>query len=69
MRWLITCGVLLAAVIMVNGCQTSAPVQTGHDVLLVPDKTISVQQLAQRLGLTVEEDTASLVTLRNAENR
>jgi len=69
MRRLIECGVLLAAVFMSIGCRTSAPDQTGHEILLVPDKMISAQQLAQRLGLTVEQTTGALVTLRNGANR
>jgi N-acetylmuramoyl-L-alanine amidase len=69
MRRLIECGVLLALVVMVSGCQTPQPVRTSHEIPLAPSDTISVQQLAQRLDLTVEEDTASLVTLCNAANR
>ncbi len=69
MRRLIKWGVLLAMVLMVGGCQTAVPEQTGHEILLVPDKMISAQQLAQRLGLTVEQTTGALITLRNAANR
>ena len=69
MRRLIGCGVLLAVLIMAAGCVTPEPIQTGHEILPVPDRTISVQQLAQRLGLAVEEDTPSMVTLRNGANR
>ena len=68
MRRLIECSVLLAVVIMGSGCQTPEPNQRGHDILLVPDKMISVPQLAQRLGLTVDENTISMVTLHNAAN-
>ena len=69
MRRLIICGVLLAVVIMVNGCRTPEVVRTSYVIPSAPENTISVQQLAQRLGLTVEQDTSSLVTLRNAANR
>lgn len=69
MRRLTQCGVLLALVIMGSGCQTPEPNQTGHDILLVPDRMVSVPQLAQRLGLTVEETNGSMVALRNAANR
>jgi N-acetylmuramoyl-L-alanine amidase len=69
MRRLVRCGVLLAVVILVSGCETPEPIQTGHEIISVPNNTISVQQLAQRLGLAVEEDTPSLVTLRNGANR
>jgi N-acetylmuramoyl-L-alanine amidase len=54
---------------MVSSCRAPQPVLTSHEIPSAPGNTISVQQLAQRLGLTVEEDTASLVTLRNAANR
>jgi N-acetylmuramoyl-L-alanine amidase len=69
MRGLVKCGVLLAVVILAGGCQTSEPIQAGHEILPVPENTISAQQLAQRLGLAVEEDTPSLVTLSNRANR
>jgi N-acetylmuramoyl-L-alanine amidase len=69
MRGPAKCGVLLALVILAGGCQTSESIQNGHEILAVPENTISVQQLAQRLGLAVEEDTPSLVTLYNGTNR
>jgi N-acetylmuramoyl-L-alanine amidase len=68
MRRLIESGVLWAVVLMAGCSQTPAPFQTGHDILFAPDKMISVQQLAQRLGLDAGENTISMVTLRNAEN-
>jgi N-acetylmuramoyl-L-alanine amidase len=69
MKRLIPCGVFLAAIILAGGCQTSQPIETGLAVEQAPEGAISVEQLAQRLGLVVEEDTPSLVTLRNAEGR
>ncbi len=69
MRRLTQCGVFLAVLMMAAGCRTTQPIETGHDVMTIPEGTISVQQLAQRLGLAIEEDTASMVTLRNGVNR
>jgi N-acetylmuramoyl-L-alanine amidase len=69
MRRLITCGVLLSAVILASGCRTPQPVEAPQAVEQVPQGTISVLQLAQRLGLAFEEDSPSMVMLRNAGNR
>jgi N-acetylmuramoyl-L-alanine amidase len=69
MRRLTACGVLLAMLVLICGCQPPPPIQTSHEDVVVPDNTISVQQMAQRLGLTVEEDTPALITLRNSTNR
>jgi N-acetylmuramoyl-L-alanine amidase len=60
--------VFLLALVVISGCQTAEPLQTGHDILYIPRKTISAQQLAERLGLRVKQDTGSAVTLRNAGN-
>ncbi len=69
MRRLTECGVLLAALILVCGCQPVTPIQTTPETVVAPENTISVEQMAQRLGLSVEEDTPAVVTLRNAANR
>ena len=69
MRRLIAYSVLLTAVMMFNGCQTTQPIEANHEIPSAPVNTISVDQLAQRLGMTVEQDTPPLVMLRNAANR
>jgi len=69
MRRLLKCGVLLAVVIIAGSCRTTQPVEVSEEAPSVPNDTISAQQLAQRLGLTVEEDTPPLVMLRNGANR
>ena len=40
----------------------------GHDILPAPESTISVPQLAQRLGLTIDPGDGSPVSLRNPAN-
>jgi N-acetylmuramoyl-L-alanine amidase len=70
MRRLMEWGILLVVAVMAGCCcQTSEPDQTGHDILFVPDKLLSAQQLAERLGLTVKENSVSMVMLRNAANQ
>jgi N-acetylmuramoyl-L-alanine amidase len=69
MRRLIQCGVLLALAMLASGCLTVEPVQTAQEIPSAPSNAISVQQLASRLGLAVEEDSAAMVTLRNGANR
>ena len=65
----LTCGgVLVALAAAIVGCQPSAPVQMGHDILPAPENVISTQQLAYRLGLTVDADSGAVVSLRNAVN-
>jgi N-acetylmuramoyl-L-alanine amidase len=56
---------LVAAIV---GCQPSASVQMGHDILPAPENVISAQHLAYRLGLTVDADSGAMVSLRNAAN-
>ena len=68
MKWSATCGVLLALGIMGSGC-TAPRTETGHDILTIPDKMISVPQLAERLSLAVELNSDSLIMLHSGENR
>lgn len=68
MQKLVYAGILAALATVGSGCQQSGPVHMGHDILPVPESTISVHQLAQRLGLTIYADTGTLVSLRNAVN-
>ncbi len=60
---------LLVVAIIIAGCRSNPPPQPrpgpGQSV---PEGAISVQQLAQGLGLTILKDTPPLVTLRNARN-
>ena len=64
----LTCGgVLVALAAAIVGCQPSAPVQMGHDILPAPENVISTQQLAYRLGLAVDADSGAVVSLRNAD--
>ena len=69
MRRLITCGVVLAVVILTSGCRTVQPAEISRPVEPAPEGAISVLQLAQRLGMAIEEDTPSLVMLSNAGHR
>lgn len=40
----------------------------GHDILPAPESTISVPQIAQRLGLTIDPGEGPMVSLRNPAN-
>ena len=65
----LTCsGILIALMAVIAGCQPSAPIEMGHDILPAPENVISVQHLVYRLGLTVNADSGTMVSLRNAAN-
>jgi N-acetylmuramoyl-L-alanine amidase len=69
MRELLRYGVPVALAILVSGCGTVATVQPVQETSMVPLGTISAQELAQRLGMTVEEDSSVQVALSKGSSR
>jgi len=50
------------------GCQKNRLHNGGHEVLVVPSGSVSVYQLAGRLGMTVEDCAEHFATLRDTAN-
>jgi len=66
--WRVTTIVLVAAALASAGCQPRGPEAAGGQVVDVPTGTVSVQQLAGRLGLDVVEVSDRHAFCRNAAN-